>query len=231
MKEIHIFTKNKDQTDKLKDISQFLKGTVAPSGWELELDEKGRLHLHTGEGRPFSLESAKLHPPLRNQPFVKAIGFKGKPLHILDVTAGWGKDAFLLAELGCHLVAIESHKLVFSFLKDFKEHTSTKGSLEFKLGDSLSYLKSLSEKPDVIYFDPLFSEDKKSLSQKSLRILQELTYQEQNKSEELFKACLKKAKNRIVVKRHKLQKSKEGNLLCTFFGRSICFDVFAPVTI
>ena len=228
---ILVFTESETQKKKLVEISEFLKEVYSPSHWKLEIDQAGQLCLHTEEGRPFSLQSSSLHPPLRSQPFVKAIGFKGKPLRILDVTAGWGKDAFLLAQLGCHVTAIENHKLVFVFLKDFEKQIQTQGSLKFILGDSLSYLKTISEKPDVIYFDPLFPEDKKSLSRKSLRILQELTFQEGEFSKELFEACLKKAKNRVVVKRHKLQRSMSKNLLCTFSGRSVCFDVFAPATI
>ena len=228
---IFVFTESEAQKKKSMEVSEFLKEVHAPSHWKLEIDHTGQLCLHTGEGRSFSLQSSSLHPPVRTQPFVKAIGFKGKPLHILDVTAGWGKDAFLLAQLGCHVTAMENHKLVFSFLRDFEKQTQTKGSLKFILGDSLSYLKTILEKPDIIYFDPLFPEDKKSLSRKSLRILQELTFQEGEQSKELFEACLKKAKKRVVAKRHKLQKPMSKNLLCTFSGRSVCFDVFASATI
>lgn len=229
--EIYIFTNSQNQKSKLEEISKFLKGVEAPSHWKLEIDSEGKLCLDTGEGLPFFLRASSIHTALKSQPLVKAIGFKKNPLHIVDVTAGWGKDAFLLAELGCHVTAIESHKLVFAFLKEFREQVQVKGFLDFKLGDSLSYLKKIGEQPDVIYFDPLFQENKKSLSQKSLRILQELTFQENQNTEELFEVCLKKAKNRVVMKRHRLQKPFKGNLLCTFSGRSVCFDVFAPVTI
>ena len=214
-----------------KNLAQSLRKIKIPSHWNLEVNSTGHLLLHTGEGQPFSLVFSSLYPPLKNQPFIKAIGFKSKPLDVLDVTAGWGKDAFLLAELGCSVLGLERHELVFAFLQQAQSQVETKGLLQFVLGDSLSYVKKIIKKPDVIYLDPFFTEEKKSLSRKSLRILQELALKEGESYEDLFQNCLKKAKKRIVVKRHKLQKSMPGNLLCTFFGRSVCFDVFAPVTI
>ncbi len=217
-----------------------------PPQWSLEVKEED-LYLHTGEGRPFTLDFSKLKNLSKNQPLAKAVGVKsGKRLRVLDVTAGWGKDAFLLASLSCDVIAIESHPLVFIFLKAAlsKRDLKTPKSLQFILDNSLNYLKNMKseEKPEVIYMDPMFASDKKSLSHKPLRVLKTLvgesnqsetfqseTFQSETfQSETLFKQALGKSLNRIVVKRHKHQKSMPfAPLMCTFSGRSVCYDVFS----
>ena len=202
-----------------------------PENWSLQQDSKGDYRLWTGEGRPFC-PRFPLAPPLRHQPLVKAVGFKGKPLKIWDLTAGWGQDAYLLASLGCLVTAIEKEKLVFFLLKQALTRQSENlktGSLKLICADSINYLNQTSEKPDVIYMDPLFGKEKKSLSQKPLRILQALADESGKDTQKLFQEGLKKATNRLVMKRHRLQPSLKGPLVCSFKGRSVCYDVFSPL--
>ena len=202
-----------------------------PANWSLQKDSQGVYRLYTGEGRPFS-PGFPTKPPLRHQPLVKAVGFKGRPLEIWDVTAGWGRDAWLLAELGCRVTAIEKEETVFFLLNESFKRQSKRlktGSLKLIFADSVNYLKKTSQKPEVIYMDPLFETEKKSLSGKPLQILQTLTEKNRANTHTLFKEGLKKAANRLVVKRHRLEASLKGPLLCSFKGRAICYDVFSPV--
>jgi len=99
--------------------------------------------------------------------------------------------------------------------------------LNFVLEDSLNHLKQLKQKPDIIFIDPMFAGRKKSLSPKALRILKELVGETQNK-EELFDWALRKAKKKIIVKRHKLDKSLSPHSIASFKGHSLCYDVFSP---
>ena len=182
----------------------------------------------------------------------RATGAKsGRPLFVLDLMAGWGREAFLLAKTGCHVAAVESHPLVFVFAQAaLDSYTRQKSeqqkseqqkseisnqiikaprqiSLEFIHGDSLKYLKALKaeEAPDVIYMDPMFHNSKKSLSQKPLRILKTLAGEAKG-VDLLFQEALKKARKRVVVKRHRLQPPIFQKPLSSFFGRSVCFDVY-----
>ena len=76
--------------------------------------------------------------------------------------------------------------------------------------------------------DPLFQSRKKSLSHKPLRILKALVGETRHK-QALFELALKKAKKRVVVKRHRLEHPlKGGHRLCSYKGRSVCYDVFRP---
>lgn len=55
------------------------------------------------------------------QPIAKAIGIKKvsdpKPT-VIDATAGWGEDSWLLAALGCRVLAVERNRIVFTLLRD-----------------------------------------------------------------------------------------------------------------
>ena len=209
------------------------KPLTLPPHWKLEKKSTGRPVLHTGFGKPFALEMSKWAPLKPGQPLRKAIGYKGSPLKILDITAGWGQDAWLLAELGCEVTAIEKNELVFIFL-DFlnKKPRPEAGKLNFILDDSLHYLKTVKadNKPDVIYMDPMFQPNKKAASGKGLWILQQITETNEKKPIELFEEALNKSRKRIVVKRGRREKPFKGPLLCSFSGRAIRFDVFAPIS-
>ena len=105
----------------------------------------------------------------KNQNFSKAIGICHGYKHILDLTAGLGKDAFFLACLGCKVIAIEKSPWVFSLLQDAHKrglaHSKDKEltnilshHLKFICQDSFVYLDQLSsfEHPEVIFIDPMF---------------------------------------------------------------------------
>ena len=208
-----------------------VKELSLPPLWRLERKGSGQPVLHTGIGRPFSLEMSHLTPLKAHQPLRKAIGFKGRSLKVLDITAGWGRDARLMAYLGCEVTAVEKNELVFVFL-DFLNKNPTadcNGTLKFILGNSLNYLKTLKEetRPDVIYMDPMFPPDKKSGSGKDFQILQQITLGEEESTVPLFEEALKKCRNRVVVKQWKRKKPFKGRLLCSFPGRAVRFDVFA----
>ena len=205
-----------------------------PKAWKLE-EEEGKLpFLVSDQGLRLSLDFLEKKNLKSNQPLFKAIGLKEKGLKVLDITAGWGSDAFLLSLGGSQVRAIEQNPLVFHFtslsLRKAKALNPDlrKTSLEFVLGDSLKFLKHLKELPDVIYIDPMFEGRKKSLSGKALFMLRKIVGETKD-VKLLFEEALKKAKKRVVVKRHRLEKPLKEKPLCTFKGRSTEYDVFSPV--
>lgn len=208
----------------------FLKEFPLPSGWKLKTTEKKELFLLTQKGLSFSLDFSSKKTLTRRQPFVKAIGFKTQPLIVLDITAGWAQEAFLMSQLGCYVTAVESNPFVFYFVQEYLDRKNLKfHNLKFILDDSLNYLNSLEEAtcPDVIYMDPMFEGRRKSLSNKSVQILKELVGETKDR-QVLFNLALNKAKKRVVVKRHHLEAPLQKNSLCFFKGRSVCYDVFMP---
>ncbi len=208
----------------------FLKNFHLPKDWRLKVTKEGDLKLFTGEGLGFSPEFSLQKNLTQRQALFKAIGFKGTALSVLDITAGWAKDAFLISRLGCYVTAVESHPFVFHFVQEVLHQKELKTPhLRLILDDSLNYLNSIetNNQPDIIYMDPMFGGKKKSLSKKSLKILKELTGETKNK-QILFDSALKKAKQRVVVKRHQLEAPLRSSRLCFFKGRSVCYDVFMP---
>ena len=202
-----------------------------PPQWKLERKNTGQPVLHTGFGRPFSLEMSEPPPLQPGQPLFKAIGYKGRGLTVLDITAGWGQDARLIAGVGCEVTAVEQNEVVFTFLDFLNKNPGTgAGKLNFILDDSFHYLKTIKteNKPDIIYMDPMFQPNRKAASGKSLWILQQITETDEKRMEALFKEALKKCREKVVVKKWRRDKSFNGPFLCSFSGRAIRFDVFAP---
>ena len=196
-----------------------------PEGWILKTLDTGEPALVTTLGKDFLLNLETNKKLLPHQPLAKACHIR-KYSKILDITAGWGVDSYLLAQSGCSVTAIENNKIVFSFLKSWQTRSQTSLDLNFILDDSLNYLKNIKNKPDVIYMDPMFTKGQKGASSKSLRILQELTKHTKTDPQKLLDEALKSSCYRVVVKRHRKAASLKGPLQNSILGRAITFDIF-----
>ncbi len=151
----------------------------------------------------------------KGQTIAKAVGIKqGKPLpSILDATAGLGKDAYVLACLGCPITLLERSPVIAALLNDGIERArlniefsaTTANGFTLHNTNALQYIQGLTEEqcPDVIYLDPMYPEKKKSASvKKNMQILQKLLGHDMD-TDELLQAALLKARKRVVVKRPK----------------------------
>jgi 16S rRNA (guanine1516-N2)-methyltransferase len=171
----------------------------------------------------------------KNQLIAKAVGIKPKiKLSVLDVTAGLGRDAFVLATLGCDVLMCERSPIIFALLEDGlkraeKENWFCELSLKLIHADAIQYLSIIAaeNKPDVIYIDPMFPERNKSaLVKKEMRVLRDVVGDDID-SEQLLNAALSVAKKRVVVKRSKLAPTltdKKPDIV--FMGKSSRFDVY-----
>jgi 16S rRNA (guanine1516-N2)-methyltransferase len=149
----------------------------------------------------------------RGQPLAKAVGLKkGATPSVLDVTAGFGRDAFVLANLGCQVDMIERHPCIALLLDDALARAQRNPTISDIIArmsiynaDSADYLSSLDEAryPDVIYMDPMYpSREKSALVKKDMRLLHQLAGPDMD-SEQLLTLARKVAKKRVVVKRPK----------------------------
>ncbi len=175
----------------------------------------------------------------KNQLIAKAVGIKPKiKLSVLDVTAGLGRDAFVLATLGCDVVMCERSPIIYALLEDGilranKEEWFRKLSLKLVYADAIHYLETITNTlshthtPDIIYIDPMFPEKTKSaLVKKEMRVLREIVGDDVD-SEKLFNAALLIAKKRVVVKRSKLAPTltnQKPDLILK--GKSSRFDIY-----
>ncbi len=123
---------------------------------------------------------------------------------IIDVSAGWGRDAAILASFGANVCMVERHPLMAVLLRDALKHqcVSDRQRLSLTLieADSIQYLQDLQNWPDVIYMDPMHPNRQKSaLVKKDLQALQQLIGPDTDALSLLLWAK-KRVKDRVVVK-------------------------------
>ena len=171
----------------------------------------------------------------KKQLIARAVGIKPKEkLVVLDLTAGLGRDAFVLAALGCDVVMCEKSAIIHALLQDGLTRASSENwfqqlSLKLVFADSLHYLSQLHSEnfPDVIYLDPMFPDlNKSALNKKEMRILKEIVGDDLD-SAQLLQCALSKAKKRVVVKRAKSAPAIDNQKPDIIFeGKSSRFDVY-----
>ncbi|WP_428623047.1 class I SAM-dependent methyltransferase [Sedimenticola sp.] len=147
----------------------------------------------------------------RGQPLARAIGLKkGWTPRVLDMTAGLGRDAFVLATLGCRVEMIERSPVVHALLADGLRRAQTDGdvaeivtrmSLRCLDGREYNVPTAPDQRPDVVYLDPMYPHREKSAKvKKEMRLFQLLLGEDQD-SATLLERALHVATHRVVVKR------------------------------
>ncbi|MGC3871789.1 class I SAM-dependent methyltransferase [Halomonas sp. GXIMD04776] len=158
----------------------------------------------------------------RGQLLAKACGLsKGVTPHIVDATAGLGRDAFVLASLGAEVLMLERSPAIFALLEDAlqraMDHDEVQiiaAQLRLVRADATSELaRVVSEadfEPQVVHLDPMFPHRSKSaLVKKEMRLFRELAGDDDDASQ-LLEAALAVATHRVVVKRPRLAPSIAG---------------------
>lgn len=163
----------------------------------------------------------------------KAIGYKSAPYRVLDLTAGLGIDAVHLSMLGCQVTSLERNKDLFHLLEtaQLKSMRPEIKQIQFVFADAKDFIKrGLAKNFDVIYYDPMFPEKKKSaLPRKEMKLFRELVGNDSD-IVEVINLALKENIKRLVVKRPKkaellLSLDKKINVL-EFDGTTISYQVF-----
>lgn len=154
----------------------------------------------------------------KGQAIAKAAGLnKGATPSVLDATAGLGRDAFVLASLGCKVQMVERNPVVAALLDDglirAKQDaeigewvTERMSLLHASSHDALQRLMAQSDfvQPDVVYLDPMYphpeNKKKSALVKKEMRVFQSLVGAD-NDADGLLEPALQLATKRVVVKR------------------------------
>ena len=158
-----------------------------------------------------ALTFRRLHGGGKKEAIARAIGLKGQDsLHVLDATAGLGRDAFVLASLGCVVDMIERSAVVAALLQDglnraaadIELGTWLPANMQLYHGVATELLTDWShEKPDVVYLDPMFPHRRKNAAvKKEMRLFQQLLGPDED-ADLLLEPALALAKKRVVVKR------------------------------
>jgi 16S rRNA (guanine1516-N2)-methyltransferase len=173
-------------------------GKCAPGPVRVDFVQGGTGHRgRSGEGR--------------GQPLGRAVGLKkGWSPHLLDATAGLGRDAFVLASLGCRVLLMERSPVAAALLADGIDRASRDPRtgpivrlMKLRCEDAIDCMRRLPEAacPDVVYLDPMYPHRKKTaLVRKEMRIFRQLVGDDTD-SKDLLDAARKCARFRVVVKR------------------------------
>ena len=170
----------------------------------------------------------------------RAVGLKGPPPRVVDATAGLGRDAMVLALLGCEVTAVERDGAVLALLEDGLGRAAMNVALSEAAGrvrlvqaDGVEYLSGIDEAPEVVYLDPMFPARKSALPARELQALVRLVgHGDVGDAEALLAAALGASARRVVVKRGDdgaaLAKPNGHGPDVQFRGRTVRFDVYLP---
>ncbi|MEC5320632.1 16S rRNA (guanine(1516)-N(2))-methyltransferase RsmJ [Brenneria populi subsp. brevivirga] len=146
----------------------------------------------------------------RGEAVAKAVGIKKDYLpDVVDATAGLGRDAFVLAALGCRVRMVERNPVVAALLddglrrgyQDAEIGAWLRARLTLLHASSLTALDAISPPPDVVYLDPMFPHRQKSaLVKKEMRVFQSLVGTDSD-ADALLAPARRLAQKRVVVKR------------------------------
>ncbi|HCO59787.1 MAG TPA: SAM-dependent methyltransferase [Porticoccaceae bacterium] len=187
------------------------------------------------------------------QALARAVGLSSgfKPL-VADLTAGLGRDGFVLASLGARVIWLERHPIVAALLADGLDRLRTAAAfdrqsrdggdqhehvlaeivarLSFYEQDGRAWLEDgcRRDTPDVIYLDPMFpGRDKSAAVKKEMAAFQELVGGDDDAGK-LLDAALKVARYRVVVKRPRgALFLAERKPTFTLEGKTTRFDVYS----
>ncbi|MND61834.1 Ribosomal RNA small subunit methyltransferase J [compost metagenome] len=170
------------------------------------------------------------------QMIAKAVGVQpGIRPRVLDATAGLGRDAFVLATLGCEMTLIERQPLIAALLEDGlaragrdPEVAAIAARMRLLQGNAIELMRSWQgDAPQVIYLDPMFPHrDKSALVKKEMRVFRPLVGDDLD-APALLEAALALASHRVVVKRPRKAPIIEGaKPSYSLEGKSSRYDIY-----
>lgn len=145
----------------------------------------------------------------RGEAVAKAVGIKGDYLpQVIDATAGLGRDAFVLACVGCKVTLVERNPVVAALLEDGLQRAYLDPEIGALMRErmTLAAVRSIAElapthRADVVYLDPMYPHKQKSaLVKKEMRVFQSLVGPDDD-ADGLLEPARILARKRVVVKR------------------------------
>ena len=162
----------------------------------------------------------------------KAIGKTDRPLRILDATAGLLGDSMIMLALGHSVTAYEQSKILYMLLNNELNQLSETDShlINFQLINSNVCEINFNEKSfDVVYFDPMYPEDKSSSARRSdLKKINSILEIEGLASdpESTFTYLRNIPSTKLIVKRPLKADAFKGSINYQVLGKSVRFDIY-----
>lgn len=194
--------------------------TLPDNVFYLSLTSRGLALHHPGKQSPGpisidfaagALDHRRRYGGGRGQPLARAMGLKsGNSPTLVDATAGWGRDAYVLAGLGCKITLCERSPVLAALLYDglrrgaqHPETAQIMRRMTLWYGDSCDYLAGIqpTQRPEVIYLDPMYPGKQSSARvKKGMAALQQIIGPDTD-SRRLFELARARARKRVVIKR------------------------------
>jgi len=188
---------------------------IRPDGLSIEVD-----FIH-GKGIRRSQEAH-----FNSQPLARALGLQklrkrsNQTPTVIDATAGFGTDGWMMASLGCKVLLVEASPVLATMLSHALSNarnaaepvaentpgkhgeTSAAHNISVINTNSVEFLNNDENSgADIIYLDPMYPQTRsKALVKKGMQLLHDLIGPDTNGSQ-LLSAALNKATYRVVVKR------------------------------
>ncbi|MHC4837071.1 MAG: class I SAM-dependent methyltransferase [Planctomycetota bacterium] len=206
--------------------------------------EVGRLEVDLVGGR---LGYRLRHGGGRGQTLARALGAgRGRELpRVFDATAGLGRDAAVMAVLGCEVLACERHPLVHGLLADGLRRALDDPETAALLGGRLRLLPSDAAEllaawtageaaasalaafaPTVVYLDPMHPPRRKGAQvRKEMRLFRELVGVDDDQAG-LLAAARASPVARVVVKRPAGADPLADGVATRIEGKTTCYDLY-----
>ena len=203
---------------------------VGETGLQLQAmgaDAPGPVRVDFAEG---ALAHRRLYGGGAGQMVARAAGLRGslRP-SVLDATAGLGRDAFVLAALGCQVIMIERQPVIAALLADGLERARLAGGETAEIvarmrliqADAIVTMADWNEPiPQVVH------RDKSALVKKEMRVFRPLAGDDLD-APALLAAALALASHRVAVKRPRKAPAIAGHKpSAELSGQSSRYDIY-----
>jgi len=204
---------------------------ILVDGCGLWFDDGGLALLSAAAPAPFYLTPQMFLKRQRGQSLLaQACGLSKRHrksalgLTVLDPFAGFGLDAFVLAHLGCEVLAVEQERMIWLMLCDYAHILDIKADII--CADAHDFLECRTAQWDVVYLDPMFeARQKRALPNLGLQHLQFISGKAEVDVEGCLAGALRVAKQRVVLKRRR-KDPVSGTPSFQLKGQAVRFDVY-----
>lgn len=208
----------------------------------LYYDDTG-LNVYAEHFKPVNLTDfyrqfiTKRRSSLKNENLLQAINLnKLKSLDnitALDLTGGLGRDSILMALAGINVTVVEENPYLVIILNYLKvTFTAELSDFNVIYGDSAKYLSTNQQEYHIIYYDPMFADNKQALSKKDMQLI-DLFIEKHNSLNndvvtDLIYNYVKPICHKLIVKRDNKQATFINQPKPTYqkLGKTIRFDVY-----
>ena len=203
-----------------------LRSLTEPGAGPLYVDFVGGANRHR-----------RLYGGGKGQAIARAAGLrKLRAPRVADLTAGLGRDAFVLASLGCDVTLVERSAIVHALLRDGLDRARNSDDATVRQiaarmhlfhADSMEWLAGHDASFDVITLDPMFpGRSKSALVRKEMRFFHGLVGRDKD-ADALLDLARTRCQHRVVVKRPaKAAALGDSRPAFSIDGKSTRFDVY-----